>query len=91
MRWDRVSRAAMLLVLVVLAYLYISPVRGLISDLHEAASRHLQVVSLERTYAELRAQERTLARASTLEIEARNLGLVRPGEREYVVSGLPDN
>jgi len=81
----------MLFVLVVLAYLYISPVRGLISDLHTASSRRLQVVSLERTYADLRAQERTLERASTLEIEARNLGLVRPGEREYVVSGLPDN
>jgi hypothetical protein len=81
----------MLLVLVALAYLYISPVRGLISDLQEASSRHAQVLSLERTAAQLRAQERTLAQASTLEIEARNLGLVRPGEREYVVSGLPDN
>jgi hypothetical protein len=81
----------MLLVLVVLAYLYISPVRGLISDLQVASSRHQQVLELERTAAQLHAQERTLEQASTLEIEARNLGLVRPGEREYVVSGLPDN
>jgi hypothetical protein len=91
MRWDRISRAAMLFVLVVLAYLYISPIRLLISDLHAAAVRHGQVVALERTAAGLREQEKTLARPSTLEIEARNLGLVRPGEREYVVSGLPDN
>jgi hypothetical protein len=81
----------MLLVLVALAYLYISPVRGLISDLQVASSRHLQVLELERTSAQLHAQERTLQQASTLEVEARNLGLVRPGEREYVVSGLPDN
>ncbi len=81
----------MLFVLVVLAYLYISPIRLLISDLHVAALRHRQVVALERTTAGLRAQEQALARPSTLEIEARNLGLVRPGEREYVVSGLPDN
>jgi hypothetical protein len=91
MRWDRVGRAAMLFVLIVLAYLYISPVRGLLSDLHEAASRHAQVVALERTAGQLRAQEQLLARPSTLEIEARNLGLVRPGEREYVVSGLPND
>jgi O-methyltransferase involved in polyketide biosynthesis len=81
----------MLFVLGVLVYLYISPVRGLIADLHEASARHAQVVALERTSATLRAQERTLSEASTLEIEARSLGLVRPGEREYVVSGLPDN
>jgi hypothetical protein len=81
----------MLLVLVVLAYLYISPVRGLFSDLHDAAVRHQQVVALERTAAQLRAQEQALARPSTLEIEARNLGLVRPGEREYVVYGLPND
>jgi hypothetical protein len=81
----------MLLVLVVLAYLYISPVRSLLADLHAAAGRHGQVVALERTAAQLHAQEQALERPSTVEIEARNLGLVRPGEREYVVSGLPDN
>ncbi len=81
----------MLLVLVALAYLYISPVRGLISDLHQAANRRAEVVALARTAARLHAQQRGLAQASTLEIEARNLGLVRPGEREYVVSGLPGN
>jgi hypothetical protein len=81
----------MLFVLVVLAYLYISPVRTLLSDLHQAAGRHRQVVALEGVARRLHAQERTLAAPSTLEIEARNLGLVRQGEREYVVRGLPDN
>lgn len=81
----------MLFVLVVLAYLYISPVRTLFSDLHQAASRHRQIVALERTAGRLHAQERALAAPSTLESEARNLGLVRQGEREYVVRNLPDN
>jgi hypothetical protein len=91
MRWDRVGRAAMLAVLAALVYLYVSPVRGIVADLHESASRHEQVVALERTATALRAQERALERPSTLELEARNLGLVRPGEREYVVKGLPNN
>jgi hypothetical protein len=79
----------MLFVLGVLMYLYISPALGLITDLREAAARHAQVVALERTAVTLRAQEHALTRPSTLEIEARGIGLVRPGEREYVVSGLP--
>jgi cell division protein FtsB len=91
MRWDRVGRAAMLLVLVVLAYLYISPIRSLLSDVAQSSARHRQLAALEREAARLHAQERALKRPSTLEIEARNLGLVRPGEREYVVRGLPDN
>jgi hypothetical protein len=81
----------MLFVLGVLLYLYISPVRGLISDLHQSSSRRAQVVALEREGASLRAQERSLKQASTLEVAARSLSLVRPGEREYVVSGLPNN
>jgi hypothetical protein len=81
----------MLCVLVVLAYLYISPIRGLLGDLHEAGVRHGQVLALEREAKQLRAQEHELSQPSTLEREARRLGLVRPGEREYVVTGLPSN
>jgi hypothetical protein len=81
----------MLLLLVVLAYLYISPARQLISDLHQASLRHQQVLALERQAAQLQSEERMLAAPSTLEREARGLGLVRPGERLYAVSGLPDN
>ncbi|MGD0197014.1 MAG: septum formation initiator family protein [Solirubrobacteraceae bacterium] len=77
--------------LVALAYLYISPIRGLLGDLHQAAARHQQVVALEREAAQLRGEQRALSEPSTLEREARRLGLVRPGEREYVVTGLPNN
>ena len=81
----------MLCVLLVLLYLYIGPARTLLSDLHQSSARRAQVLALERTNAELRSQEQTLAQPSTLEAQARNLGLVRRGEREYVVKGLPDN
>ena len=75
----------MLFVLVVLAYLYISPVRTLVRRPAPGCEPPSQVVALERTAGRLHAQERALAAPSTLESEARNLGLVRPGEREYVV------
>jgi Tfp pilus assembly protein PilX len=81
----------MLCVLVVLCYLYIAPARTLLGDLHQAAARHRQLLALERQAAALRTEERMLSQPSTLEREARALGLVRPGEREYVVTGLPNN
>jgi cell division protein FtsB len=90
-RWDRVGRVALLFALVVLLYLAISPVRALISDLHVAAQRRAQLDTLEREHATLMSTERSLRERSTTDAEARSLGLVRPGEHEYVVSGLPSN
>jgi hypothetical protein len=90
-RWDRVARVAMLFTLVVLLYLAISPVRSLISDFHLSAQRQAQLRQLERQGAELAAQEHALSLPGTRSLEARNLGLLRPGEHGYVVYGLPDN
>lgn len=90
-RWDRVGRVALLFALVVLLYLAISPVRALIADLHLEAQRRAQLHALERQHAALVATEHSLGQRSTSDAEARNLGLVRPGEREFVVSGLPNN
>jgi hypothetical protein len=90
-RWDRVGRAAILFVLVVLLYLAISPVRSLFADLHLAAQRRAQLGALERQHASLVHTQRSLEQRSTNDAEARALGLVRPGEREYVVTNLPNN
>ena len=90
-RWDRVSRVAMLFVLVVLLYLAVSPIRSLISEMHLSAQRTAQLHSLKRTANELAAQMQSLSQASTAGAEARNLGYVAPGEHEFVISGLPGN
>jgi cell division protein FtsX len=90
-RWDRVGRLAMLCALVALLYLAISPVRSLIADLHLSAQRHAQLDALRRQAAELAAQQRALGAPGTSRIEARNLGLVLPGEKPYVIYGLPNN
>ena len=90
-RWDRVSRVALLFALVVLLYLAISPLRSLLGDLHLSAERHAELRALQRTAAALAATERRLGQASTSAAEARNLGYIRPGEREYVVRNLPNN
>ena len=90
-RWDRVSRVAMLFVLVVLLYLAISPIRSLISEVHLSAQRNAQLHALRQTASELAAQIHSLSQASTAAAEAHNLGYVAPGEHEFVISGLPGN
>jgi len=91
LRWDRVSRAAMLLGLLLLLYLAISPVRTLIADVHLSAERHAQLQQLRHEGAQLSRTARALRTTATADIEARSLGFVRPGEHEYIVNNLPNN
>ena len=81
----------MLLGLCLLLYLAISPVRTLIADVHLSAQRRTQLQELRHRGAALAATERALQSTATADIGARNLGFVRPGEHEYIVSGLPNN
>jgi cell division protein FtsB len=88
-RWDRVSRVALLVVLVVLVYLYAGPARSYWNTIHQARQRRAEVAVLKRENARLRARRAALQGPSALEREARRLGMVRPGERPYVLEHLP--
>ena len=88
-RWDRIGRVALLLVLVGMAYLYVGPTRNWISTYREAQDKRTQVAELERKRAALRARAKELRDPRQLEAEARRLGMVRQGERAYVIEGLP--
>ncbi|HEY3758240.1 MAG TPA: hypothetical protein VGL37_00635 [Solirubrobacteraceae bacterium] len=91
LRWDRLGRIAMLCVLAALLYLYASAGLSLLSTWKEAGHDSAQVATLERQHAALVAQHAALTSPGTLIEEARRLGMVRPGEHAYVVSGLPAN
>ena len=76
--------AAILLV----GLLYARPLRSYLNAKHDLATRAGDVRELE---AEKRTLRRRLADANTpeaLEREARRLGLVRPGERLFIVKGI---
>jgi cell division protein FtsB len=88
-RWDRVGRIALLFVLAMLLYLYIGPARSYLTAFRESKERRAEVTRLERENARLRARKADLERPGTVEVEARRLGMIRPGERPYVVRGLP--
>ena len=79
----------MLFVLCCLLYLYISPARSLWRAIGESRRRQADVAALTAANHRLRAEQAGLGTAAAVEQQARALGQVRPGEREYVVSGLP--
>jgi cell division protein FtsB len=84
-RWERVGRVALLFVLGVIVLLYIPPVKHWIQQSGTAARGHAQVRELKRERALLEARLRALTGPGAVEREARRLGMVRPGERPYVV------
>jgi hypothetical protein len=90
-RWDRLGRMAMLCVLVALVYLYASAGFHMLSTWRQSRHDKAAVATLEREHRELVRQRALLSGAGTLEADARQLGMMRPNEQPYVISGLPDN
>jgi cell division protein FtsB len=88
-RWDRVGRVALLLVLVGVVGLYVGPAISYFETVRESGTRNADVRTLKRENERLRARRAALQDPRTLEREARRLGLVKPGERAYIVKDLP--
>jgi cell division protein FtsB len=85
-RWERVGRVALLGVLVVIVLLYIPPVTHWIQQSRTAARGRAQVRELKAERTHLRGRLRELSGPGAVEREARRLGMVKPGERPYVVA-----
>jgi hypothetical protein len=90
-RWDRIGRAAMLCVLGALLYLYLSAGLHMFSTWRQERHDRAAVAVLEREHAKLLRERAQLGKQETFEVEARKLGMRKPGEQPYIVSGLPDN
>ncbi|MFL5846304.1 MAG: FtsB family cell division protein [Solirubrobacteraceae bacterium] len=88
-RWDRLSRYGLLIVFAGLLFLYVNPLRSYVNTLQESKQRQSQVQQLETEKKALEARKRALGDPLVVESEARRLGMVRPGERPFVVRGLP--
>jgi cell division protein FtsB len=88
-RWDRVGRWALLLVFVLVLYLYVGPARSWISAYAEAKEKRREVAALKAENQRLRERRADLRRPAALEREARRLGMVKAGEKPYVIEGLP--
>jgi len=88
-RWDRISRVGLLVVLVAIVGLYVGPARSYFATRSQAAEKRAIVEKLKGENVRLKARAKALKDPAALEREARRLGMVRPGERAYVVEGLP--
>jgi len=81
----------MLCVLCALLYLYISAGVSLLSSWREAGRTDATVAGMQREYRALEGQRAWLESPGWLEMQARRLGMMFPGERQYLVRGLPEN
>ena len=80
---------ALLFVGVLLVLLYVNPVQTYFATREEASTKRADVAKLQRENRVLKRRQAALLRASSVETEARRLGMVRPTERAFAVKGLP--
>ena len=88
-RWERVGRVLLVIVLAVVAGLYIQQGLAYLSVRSQANQQKAIVSRLVRQNAQLRREQTSLNNPATIMSDARELGMVQPGERPYVVTGLP--
>lgn len=88
-RWDRVARLSLLVALLLVLLSYIGPATNYWESWHLNRETRTEVQTLREDNARLRERARVLQNPQRVELEARRLGMARPGERVYVVRGLP--
>ena len=88
-RWDRVGRIALLATLGMILLLYISPFKHWIEQSRTAGAQKQELRELNAENEQLTRRVRELRDPAALEQEARRLGMVRQGERSYVIRNPP--
>ncbi len=86
-RWERVGRYGLLVVLMVVVGLYVEHTLSYISTRSQSDQQRAIVDSLTSQNRGLAAQLKSLNNPTTIIRDARALGMVRPGERSYAMIG----
>jgi cell division protein FtsB len=84
-RWDRLGRWALIAVFAFVLYLYVGPLVSWVSTYREAGEKRQEVAALKARNSELKQRRKELQDKRALEREARRLGMVKAGEKAYVV------
>jgi cell division protein FtsB len=87
-RWDRLGRWALIGVFALVLYLYIGPAVRWVTTWREAGRQRAAVAELRAENATLRRRRAQLKAPGALEDQARRLGMVKAGERAYIIQGL---
>jgi cell division protein FtsB len=84
-RWDRLGRWALIGVFALVLYLYIGPAVSWVSAYKQSGEKRAEVQALKARNHDLLARRAELRDAKALELEARRLGMVKAGEKAFVV------
>lgn len=87
-RWDRLGRIALVVVLFLVLVSYLNPLVNLLQAWQGSKSSDAQLAQLKQEKVDLTNRLREVSSPSALEREARRLGMVKPGEHAYIVHGL---
>jgi len=90
-RWDKLGRIALVLVLFFVLVSYLNPIVNLMQAWQGSKSSDAELAQLKKERIELRNQLREVSSPAALEREARRLGMIKPGEHAYIVHGLGDD
>jgi cell division protein FtsB len=88
-RWDRLGRVFLLGVLFMILLMYVSPLTRWVTQRNTAKEDTAELRQLQTTNAELKAKLKSLRSPQALEMRARKLGMVKEGERSFVIEDLP--
>ena len=84
----RTTRLAALAGLVLVGFLYWKPIHTYLQTKRELERRQAEVAALRVEKRRLERRIRTSTSGEALVREARRLGLVKPGERLFIVKGI---
>jgi cell division protein FtsB len=88
-RWDRLGRVGLLVVLAVVAVVYAQDALSYLKARSQAGHQAAIVKRLQSQNAQLERQQKSLGSPATIVRDARALGMVKQGERPYAITGLP--
>jgi cell division protein FtsB len=88
-RWDRLGRVFLLGVLFVILLMYVSPMTRWVTQKNTAGQDAAELRRLEATNESLKSKLEALSQPQALELRARKLGMVKQGERAFVIENLP--
>jgi cell division protein FtsB len=86
-RWERVGRIALLVVLTAVVGLYAERALSYFSTHAQASQARAEYVQLAGQHHALQAQQRSLTNPATIVQRARELGMTRVGEQPYAITG----
>lgn len=87
-RWDKVGRVVLVLVLFAVLASYVSPALNFLDAWRDSRSEYANLAALRQENAKLRERIVALGGPDAAERGARKVGMVAAGEGSYVIRGL---